>query len=244
MAQGEVATPAGPQTPEHRVHEPKGEGSTTPDQLPSAGPAFALAAGLNRFTFVGQWGIDWDLYTDAAAPLQACLGSWANRWHPSTEQGQFQRSQGRPYEERQYLLRVRGQDALRLILLPYRKGERPAPLEVVPGPAGVVVRSGPLTLTLGAHGYRCSRGVRQSLTAFDAQGVETAGLRVAGGPAELILDGTGGQLTLSGPAGARKIRLPGGWSLAASPTARKADGDWLVNYAGGKPLTLKVEATR
>ena len=130
MAQGAVTTPAGRQTPVERTHQAKDNNSTTPDQLPSTGPAFPLAAGLNRFAFTGQWGIDWELYTDAAVPMQASLGNWGNKWHPSTEQGQFQRAQGKPYEERQHILRVRGQDAMRFIILPYHKCERPEPFQV------------------------------------------------------------------------------------------------------------------
>ena len=67
-------------------------------------------------------------------------------------------------------------------------------------------------------------------------------MRVAGGPAELILDKAAGNLTLSGPAGERNIRLPKPWKWAANPAASKAGEDWTVKYDGGKPLTLKLEA--
>jgi hypothetical protein len=244
MAQGAVTTPAGKQTPVERTHQAKDNTSTTPDQLPYTGPAFPLAQGLNKFAFTGQWGIDWDLYTDAATPMQASLGNWGNQWHPSTEQGQFRRAQGKPYEERQHILRVRGQDAMRFIILPYRKGQRPEPFQVERQASGIVIHSGQMTLMLGAHGYACSRGTRQSVTAFDAEPVEGLGMRVAGGPAELILNGKAGHLTLAGPAGDRKIRLPKLWKEMASPAMLKAGEEWTVKFDGGKPLTLKVEAGR
>ena len=69
MAQGAVTTPAGAVTPVERTHTP--DQNTTPEKLPSAGPPFPLPAGVNKFGFTGQWRIDWDLYTEAAAPLQA-----------------------------------------------------------------------------------------------------------------------------------------------------------------------------
>ena len=153
-------------------------------------------------------------------------------------------AQGKPYEERQHILRVRGQDAMRFIILPYRKGERPEPFQVEKQVADTVIRSGEMTLLLNTHGYVCSRGRRQNVTAFDAEPVEELGLCVAGGPAELILDEKVGTLTLSGPAGERKIRLPKGWKLVANPAGSQAGEDWVVKYDGGKPLTLKVEADR
>jgi hypothetical protein len=244
MAQGEVTMPAGKQTPVERTHQAKDNNSTTPDQLPYTGPACPLAAGLNRFVFTGQWGIDWELYTDAAVPMQASLGTWTNTWHPSTEQGQFQRAQGRPFEERQHILRVRGQDALRFLILPYHKGERPESLQVERRGTDTVIRNGELTLWLGTHGYSCSRGTRRSVTTFDAEPVEELGLRVAGGPAELVLDERIGHLTLSGPAGERSVRLPQGWKPTANAAGSKSGEDWVVNYGGGKPLTLRVEANR
>ena len=244
MAQGEVTTPAGKQTPLERTHQAKHNRSTTPDQLPYTGPAFPLAKGLNRFAFTGQWGINWELYTDAAVPMQASIGSWINKWHPSTEQAQFQRAQGKPYEERQHILRVRGQDAMRFIILPYHKGERPEPFRVERQGNGTVIRNGEMTLTLGSHGYACSRGARRSVTSFDAEPVEEQGMRVAGGPAELILEGNSGTLTLTGPAGERKIRLPKVWKWVANSAVTKAGDDWSVKCDGGKPLTLAVETGR
>ena len=144
----------------------------------------------------------------------------------------------------QHILRVRGQDAMRFLILPYRKGERPEPFQVEQQATGVVIRSGPMTLRLGTHGYACSRGVRQSVTAFAAEPVEELGLRVAGGPAELILEEKAGTLTLSGPAGPRKVRLPKGWKLAPNRAVSRAGEDWAVNYDGGRPLTLNVETGR
>jgi hypothetical protein len=242
MAQGEVTTPVGKQTPVERTHS--ADQLTTPEKLPYTGPAFPLAEGLNKFAFTGQWGIDWELYVDAPAPMQASIGNWINKWHPSTEQGQFQRAQGKPFEERQHILRVRGQDATRFIILPYRKGEQPEAFQVEKLETGTRIRSGEMTLLLGAHGYACSRGTRQSVTTFDIEPVDELGIYLTGGPAELILDEQTGTLTLSGTAGERKVRLPQGWKPTANPAVSKAGEDWLVKYNGGKPLTVKVEIAR
>jgi hypothetical protein len=66
MADGAVVTPSGTFTPPRRTYNYGG----TPLELPSAGAAFNLAAGLNQLSFTGQnWnahpttGIDWDVYS-------------------------------------------------------------------------------------------------------------------------------------------------------------------------------------
>ena len=127
MAQGAVTTPAGAVTPVERLYDRQDKAK---QELPSAGPAAALGAGLNRLQFTGQWLIDWDLYVDAAAGTEMSLGNWANNWNQGIETNQFQKAQGRPYEERQHILRLRTSAATRMILLPYRKGQRPDPCTV------------------------------------------------------------------------------------------------------------------
>jgi len=239
MAQGPVTTPAGPIIPVERTHQ--ANQNTTSEQLPSAGTPFALAPGLNKFTFTGQWLIDWDLYTDAVAPMQAAIGHWCEKWHPSTEQNQFKQTQGRPFEERQHLLRVRGQDHMRFVILPYRKGERPDPCTVERQGAMTLIHLGDIELTIKDHGCTMTRGLRLSLTAFDDVPVAARGVRLQGGPAEIVLEEKTGTLTLSGPAGPRRLTLPKPWRLAASPAAVQQGEEWIVQYAGGKPVTLAIE---
>ena len=123
---------------------------------------------------------------------------------------------------------------MRFIILPYRKGERPEPFQVEQQAAGTVIRNGARTLRLGAHGYSCSRGVRQSVTAFAAEPVEELGLRVAGGPAELILEEKAGTLTLSGPAGRGRFacRTAGSWRRIAPGAIPARTGRLTMTVAG------------
>jgi hypothetical protein len=243
MAQGAVQTPTGPQTPREPLHTP--DQNTTPDKLPSAGPAFPLAAGLNKFAFTGQWLIDWELYTDAPAAMQASIGHWGNTWHPSTEQNQFRKAQGKGYEERQHILRLRGQDRMRVIMLPYRKGEKPNLCTVEQHDGATMIRMDMRTLVLFDHGYASevmqAQGFRRSLTAFGAELVEALEMRIAGGPAELLMTHAGGTFTATGPAGDRTVTLPKGWKFAADPAVSKVGNEWTVKYGGHTPLLVKVE---
>ncbi|MHB9133339.1 MAG: hypothetical protein ACYDBB_19910 [Armatimonadota bacterium] len=232
MAQGEVTTPAGKVTPVERTHGP--HQNTTPDQLPSAGTPFPLPAGVNKFSFTGQWLIDWDLYTIADAPLQAAIGHWGGKWFPSTEANQFNKAQGRPFEERQHILRLRGQDHMRMFILPYRKGERPDPPQVEKQDEVLIIRSKEMLLTIGDDYYSYRRGNTVSLTAFSDKSVEAEGIRITGGAAEVSLVEKAGTITISGAMGERRITLPKGWSIKASEGVTDDKGEWVIRYEGGK----------
>jgi hypothetical protein len=238
MAQGAVQTPAGPVTPEERTHTP--DQKTTPEKLPSGGKPFDLAAGLNQFGFTGQWLIDWDLYTDCDTPLQAAVGNWGNTWIPSTELGQFRKAQGKPYEERQHILRLRGSDRIRTLILPYRKGERPNPCAVERMGDALVVREGDGALIITDAGCAAAYKTRKSLVSYGADPVEGLGMRVSGGPVEVVLDGKAGTLTVLGAPGARTVILPAGWTPAKSTAVTAKTGVLTVSYNGGAPLVVAL----
>lgn len=129
MAEGPVETPAGIMTPEERTwgyeshHGDKKE-------FPSVGKVFTLQPGVNRLRFTGQrWkahpsmGVDFDVYVIASEEQQAHIGNWAHAWHPSPEMmGDFPQANGRPFEERQHILRIRGNE-FRVLIVPSPKGQ-------------------------------------------------------------------------------------------------------------------------
>ena len=151
MAQGPVVTPTGPIQPVERLYNWRDKQK---QELPSAGTPARLGAGLNRFRFTGQWLIDWDLYTDADEPIQVAVGNWGHTWCPSNEQREFRLAHKRPFEERQHILRLRATERLRTIILPYRKGRRPKPLQVKRQGSDLVIRIGTMRLRLGDDGYK------------------------------------------------------------------------------------------
>ncbi len=135
MAEGDVETPTGKKTPPQRTFPAGDKMTDAAKQMPSAGPVFPLSPGVNRLGFTGQkWkghaseGIDWDLYVVAAEPQQAQIGNWANSSAPCS--GEFQAAQGRPFEERQHILRVRGTGSFTTVIVPWKKGKKPAGIEV------------------------------------------------------------------------------------------------------------------
>ncbi len=214
MAQGSVETPAGLLTPVERFYDRQDKNR---QELPSAGTPAPLPQGLSRLRFTGQWGVDCDLYIDCATPVEFALGNWANNWHPSTETGQFQRAVGRPFEERQHILRLRSTAPTRMILLPYRQGQRPDPCSVERVDDLTIIRLGDLTLSLADNWYSARLGDRVSLTYWGPAnaGAEAEGMRLGGGPMEVVLEGETGTLTsLYGKVADRLVALPAGWKIA------------------------------
>ncbi len=138
MAQGAVDTPSGAQTP------PRGSANR-----PSVGPTMTLASGMTRLRFQGQWGIDFDVYIDGTdTATQAYIGEWGHQSAPNRERNEFQAANGRPFEERQYILRLRASGPFDVVIVPYRSGERPSDLSVTRSGSNLQLTRNGVTTTL------------------------------------------------------------------------------------------------
>jgi len=81
------------------------------------------------------------------------IGNWAHTWHPGGEAAEFQKANGRGFEERQDILRIRGQGGFKVLILPRRKGEGTADLKVgTEGEALRITSAGQATI-LAKDGY-------------------------------------------------------------------------------------------
>jgi len=139
-ASGSVETPVGPQLPTRGTFD-----------RPSVGPVMSLPAGVHRFRFQGQWGTDFDVYVDSTdSPAQVYLGEWGHQSAPTREKNEFQTANGRPFEERQYILRIRSSGPFDVVIVPYQRGLRPSDLSVTRTATGLsLTRNGtavPLSL--------------------------------------------------------------------------------------------------
>jgi hypothetical protein len=227
-AQGPVETPVGALLP--------GAVDPTRGELPSAGPVFPLAPGWTRLGFTGQWLVDWDLLVWTPGGALAHVGEWAHVWHPGREAAEFRETQGRPFEERQRILRVLGSGAFDAVLLPRRKGtvgDRWTVREV--GATTELVRADS-RLRLAASGHALLSGSRTLVTATASEPLEFQGIRVAGGPMEVDLEGDAVLVTIHGEAGRRSLELPEGCRLEGRSPG--PGGTWILDYAGGAPSRL------
>lgn len=255
MADGVVQTPAGELAPPPRSYDnPLAAGDGKRKELPSAGPVFRLEPGLHRLGFTGQsWsrhpsgGIDWDVYLLNDAPQQAQIGNWATFWQPHPEMAEFRAANGKPFEERQHILRVRGTGAFTTLLASWRKGEKPADLRVERKEGLLRVLAVNQTTTLGPDTYTCEAADRRVLAALSAAPAAGAGIRIEGGPAEVALDANRGSVTVHGAAGRRTIDLPGAWRLADPKPPCPASFEpsrperLVVEYAGDEPIVIAIQ---
>jgi hypothetical protein len=97
---------------------------------PPAGAPIALANGVTRLGFKGQWGIDFDVFIVGDRPQQATITGWKHFWHPGREAGEYLRATGTKFEETQHILRLRGTGSFDVLIVPYRRGMRPHDLAV------------------------------------------------------------------------------------------------------------------
>jgi hypothetical protein len=239
MAKGPVATPAGEVSPPLRSYKDD-------KALPSAGAVFDLPPGLNRLGFTGQWLIDWDLYTVADEAQRAHVGNWAHDWHPETEKGEFRAANKADFEERQHILRIRGEKQFQVLILPYRKGEKRDDVRVRREGETVTVSGEGQTTVVGDDYYAYRDGEKRVLATFGRRSAEGAGARAAGGPVEIIVRADRVTVTAHGEAGARKFTLPGSWTVAEPPKGGSLllkGGDWQLDYPGGAPLTIVLRKT-
>jgi len=233
MATGPVQSTAGTITPIPRTFHSSG----SPQELPSATPPVSLAPGASRFSFTGQWLIDWDLYSFSSQAQQALVGNWAHDWHPTTEEAQFsQANGGAAFEERQHILRMRSAVGFRTLVLPYKKGTARAGLNVTQAGANIAVTTGSEQLTLGDQFYSYSGNQQISLASFSASPVSFNGITISGGPAEVVLKNSQAIVTVHGAPGLRLITIPGSWGQ--NPAFTFSAGVYSVVYAGGDPVRV------
>jgi hypothetical protein len=105
---------------------------------PPAGVPFALAPGVTRLGFEGQWGADFDLFIVAERSQQATVTGWKHFWHPTPEADEYKQATGKKFEEAQYILRLRGTGPFDVVIVPYRRGSRPPDLVITRTSDGVL----------------------------------------------------------------------------------------------------------
>ena len=101
----------------------------TPTPGSIGGTPFSISNGA-CFRFVGQWDVSWDFYYFGPT-AEAFIGVHKHNWAPGTESNQFiWATTIDPFEEKQYILRIKTAGPCDTVIVPYRTGSRPAGLNV------------------------------------------------------------------------------------------------------------------
>ena len=243
MASGQVETPVGAMTPEPRIWGYR-QNQGDKQQLPSAGSLFVLKPGPNRLRFTGEiWqahpaqGIDWDMWLIPREEQQAMIGNWAHAWHPEGEMAQFSSANGRPFEERQHILRVRGTGVFTTLILPYAKTARRETMVKQNKESLQIITAGE-AIAIDKQGYSFKSDRRVAVGSFSAARVADHGIAIEGGPAEVMMAAGKMVISVHGPTGKRLFQLPGDWQ-AAEPLKREGE-KWAFAYEEGPPQRVTL----
>jgi hypothetical protein len=206
------------------------EGTNSPNiitiNLMGDSPPRPLAPSPAQLAFTGQWLIDWDVYTFGSSPTQSVIQKWSHHWHPDREQSEFRKANGRPFEESQSILRIRGTGSLTTLLLPHLKSARPNSSVTSDGTKTIVAWNG-ATVTMDPDCYTYTAGATTILTAFGPAPCQAAGAAIRGGSAEVRIQPDGATITAHGAPGARTISLPDNQRIT-------------MDYAGPDPKTVTL----
>ena len=171
-------------------------------------PAPPLAPSLAPFRLTTPWLINCDLYAFTAAPAQTVIREWSHQWHPNREQNEFAKANGRPFEERQSIFRLRTTGTSTFLLLPWRK-DHPRDASVHHDGVRTTISWNGATAALDPDCYSYTQGATTILTAFGPAPCHAAGIAVEGGATEIRIQAGRTTITAHGPAGVRTVTLPG-----------------------------------
>src|SRR5262249_10236163 len=151
-------------------------------------------------------GIDWDLYLIPDGVQRFLIGSWGHNLQAGSDQ--LQQTNGTPFQESQYILRVQGTGSFSTLMLPYRKGEAPN-RTVTQESCGIRVAESSESLCIAESSYQFADGSREILTTFDSRLARLDDISLSGGPTEIVLTSDEARITASGAPGPRSFTLPG-----------------------------------
>jgi len=217
MSDAPVNTPGGVVDPPERKYDWK----NGPYEFPAASPEMPLAPGVQRFDFEGTFwsshpsgGLDWELYLYPEETQSFTLSEWAHIFSPTVETDDYYATFGEEFEERQQLLRIKGQKGFRALVVPYWKGQRPPGLTVEPLGQGWRLQGVDWTFEFDETAYRY-RGPEQTLLGtFTPARQAFEDMVIEGGAAEVAVHGDSVVVSVHGPSGLRQVELPPGeWQL-------------------------------
>src|SRR5262249_4977051 len=149
------------------------------------------------------------------------------------ETGEFGRTNGRPFEERQHILRIRGMGAFMTLILPYRKGQKRESLSVKREGQAVQIVAGDEITASGPDFYSYNSPAKSILSTFGAGAASANGMTAEGGPVEIVMEAERVSITAHGDTGDRIIKMPGNWKASAGIT--QTGNAWTLKYTNGEP---------
>ena len=101
------------------------------------------------------------------------------------------RSNGRPFEERQHILRIKGNGPFQILILPYRKGQKRSDLQVKQDGTKVIIESKGENMILADNFYAYRNGHKRVLATLTTGRLKPTVSAAPEGPWRLFLNHTG-----------------------------------------------------
>ncbi len=219
MSEGPVQTSAGFVEPEKKIND--GEKII---ELPKATTTYPVKPGLSRFGFTGQsWkedlqpsrGINWQLYTYTKSPSAFSISQWTTTWQTDRESHEFRETNNRSYSEEQQILRLKTDQPLLSVILPFMKNFNPYG-EVKTIPEGIIVSHESGNYCITAEFCYFSGNQKTILTSFGEGTIHYDEMTISGGVTEVESIPKSVTIRIHGNSGTRKIILPGNFIAAAN----------------------------
>jgi len=226
-----ISTPAGSTTPTSRLTGVCTGGVFASNEGGGTPVVHNLGSGLQHFgpytgalwpAYATKWGIsgqgiDWDLLTLSSVTSQQYFhGAWGHKCHNSREMDEFLATNGRAFDERQYVFRLHGTGTFRVTVLPYRKGETPTRTPTSPGGTDLQIVQGSETTNKTDTEFKYTNGTVKILASFDTASHTAFNITLSGAPSSIRMNSaTPGVWTLSsktaGTAGVDLSSVGGTW---------------------------------
>lgn len=220
MSTGVVTTPVGTATPVLVTNDTTGTRNMPLVSALAGSVDMPLAAGTNLFGFIGvPWvlaasnGNNFLLATHSPTTNQATIAAWSHAFVESTAGADYVAANGGAFIEQQQILRIKGTNNVRALLLAYRKNTV-APNIITNSAGDWAVIQGQEVQLVNTNYSEYSEGVTNRALVHWSTNTSTLaatnGITITGGPVEVVIGSTN-SLSISvngGAAGVRTIQTP------------------------------------
>ena len=108
-----------------------------------------------------------------------------------------------------------------------------------------LIQGADFDMRMGEHNFMFQSAAKKVLTIFDAEPAEGFGIKLAGGPAEIVITAIDATLAIGGGPGRRTVTLPEGWSVRApgrgTALVRQSGTIVQIETTGNEPVTLEIK---
>ncbi len=145
------------------------------------------------------------------------------------------------FEERQHILRIKGNGSFKTLILPYHKGRKRNDLQVTQDGERIIISTANETTIVADAFYAYTNALKLALATFSNQSAGAHGLEVDGGPTEIIVEQAKATITAHGTKGLRRFKIPGDWTSVAPLSFE--NGEYVMDYQNDAPMRITLLKT-